>query len=260
MLVKGGIFLSANKLKLKSKRSPLPFRYAILISLLVFIFATALGLWLVNEGIKPTLMSYAENQTKKISTLVINRAVTEKIARVRDINEILTVEPNDTSGKSTKFNTEIINRIVTDTTTIIQEQLRAIEKGEMNASDLPDEIAGEIKNSNNNKGIIYSIPLGQATNNALLGNLGPKVPIRFHAIGGVRPTIHSKVEPFGINNAYVEVILQIEVTVQIIVPFATKQQIVKRNIPIAMGIIQGDVPQFYNKNSDTTPSIDTISQ
>ncbi len=35
-------------------------------------------------------------------------------------------------------------------------------------------------------GIVFFVPIGQATNIPLLGNLGPKIPIRFHVIGDVQ--------------------------------------------------------------------------
>ena len=35
-------------------------------------------------------------------------------------------------------------------------------------------------------GIVFFVPIGQASNIPLLGNLGPKIPIRFHVIGDVQ--------------------------------------------------------------------------
>ncbi|MEW8987205.1 MAG: sporulation protein YunB [Bacillus sp. (in: firmicutes)] len=40
--------------------------------------------------------------------------------------------------------------------------------------------------------------------------------------------------------------VQVEVKVQIIIPFATEIITVKEDVPVATGLIKGEVPQFYN--------------
>ena len=45
----------------------------------------------------------------------------------------------------------------------------------------------------------FLVPLGRVTDNALLGNLGPSVPIEFLVIGDVESDIKTKVVEFGIN-------------------------------------------------------------
>ncbi|SIG88896.1 sporulation protein YunB [Mycobacteroides abscessus subsp. abscessus] len=56
---------------------------------------------------------------------------------------------------------------------------------------------------------------------------------------------------------YVEVLVRLDVQVQIIIPFATKIITVQEDVPVAIGIIPGDVPQFYNGGGgDSAPSIE----
>ena len=64
--------------------------------------------------------------------------------------------------------------------------------------------------------------LGRRQEFRYLGNLGPKIPIRFHVIGDVQANVVASIEEFGINNAYIEVNILLKVNVQIIVPLATK--------------------------------------
>jgi sporulation protein YunB len=100
------------------------------------------------------------------------------------------------------------------------------------------------------------VPLGQATNMALLGNLGHKIPVRFHAIGEVRPDVKIDPKPMGINNTWIDVAIHLEVSVQIITPFATEITKLEQKIPVGGRLIQGEVPQFYNNGgSGITPSI-----
>lgn len=239
----------------KRRRGPLPFRYVLLLTTVFFIFSTVLGLWIVNTGIKPTLVSYAETQTRKISAMVISKAINNKVANVIDINEIIESGPVDSKGaNTTKFNTEIINRVLAETTNLVQLNLKEAEKGNLEALELPNEVELE-KVEKEGEGITFSVPLGQATNNALLGNLGPRIPIKFVSIGDVRSNVNTRVEPYGINNVFVEVSIHITVNVQIIIPFATTVTTVEQDVPVAMGYIQGEVPQFYNGEGGTSPSL-----
>lgn len=238
--------------------SPMPIRYVWFISMILFIGFTVLGLWVINTGIKPTLINYAEFQTKKIGALVINKAVNKEIANVMDINEIIENVPTDSAEMvTTQFNTEIINRVQVETTELVQEHLRAIERGDLSVLRSLTELDLDLEESEEMEGIVYTVPLGQATGNALLGNLGPKIPIRFQAVGSVMSNVKSNIREFGINNAFVEVSIRITVNVQIIVPFATKVTTIEQDIPVAMGLIRGQVPEIYNVGGgDMAPSLE----
>lgn len=70
------------------------------------------------------------------------------------------------------------------------------------------------------------------------------------------PMSKKTIQPFGINNALVEIAVHIEVNVQVVIPFATKPATVSTDIPIAMRIIQGEVPNFYNNGGNSDPSFE----
>jgi sporulation protein YunB len=254
----GDINLAKFHSGVRKRKGPLPFRYVFLLSFVIFMFSTAFGLWIINKGIQPTLIAYAESKTEQIATLVINKAVNQKIAEDLDVNELIITE-QDSNEKITliKFNPTIVTRVLSETTNVVQRSLNEVEDGNLNALEFISDI--EIKTSEEAKaqGIIYEIPLGQATKNALLGNLGPKIPIRFMPIGEVSSDIVTSTKEFGINNAWLQVAVKIRVNIQIIVPFATKQKTVTTEIPIGMAVLPGDVPEFYNGGKDAvSPSIE----
>ena len=51
----------------------------------------------------------------------------------------------------------------------------------------PDDIEYDPQAMEEQGGVVFFVPIGQATDIPLLGNLGPKIPIRFHVIGMSRP-------------------------------------------------------------------------
>jgi hypothetical protein len=54
---------------------------------------------------------------------------------------------------------------------------------------------------------------------------------------------------------FVTVSIEIQVNVQIIIPFGTKEAMVQQTVPIAIGLFPGEVPQFYNNSGQVNPSI-----
>jgi sporulation protein YunB len=233
-------------------RGPLPLQYVFIITFIFFILSTVGGLWIVNKGITPTLVAYAESKSREIANLVLTNAVNKKIASVMDVQEIIYT---DNEG-SYKYNAEIISRVMSEIHNAAQINLNEAEEGNIKDLQFLTDVEIDEEGTNEDEGIVYTIPLGQATDNVLLANLGPQVPIRFHVVGSVSANLKDEVVPWGINNAMVNIYVQLEVKVQTIIPFATKETTVKQDVLIAKGNIEGDVPEFFNSGGDTSPSIE----
>ncbi|QOY38015.1 sporulation protein YunB [Anaerobacillus isosaccharinicus] len=230
----------------RPKRGPLPFRYVFLISFLIFIVLTAQGLVLVEAGIRPTLIEIAKTETQRIATIAINEAVRKKTLENNDMDKLIDIK-QDNNGRiiSAHFNSIIVSRVLQETTLNVQRFLNDVSKGNIKDLAIPDGIEVD-QDTYQQHGIIHMIPLGQATNNALLGHLGPKVPVRLTAIGDVKSQIHEEILSIGINNAWISLSIEITVDVRVVIPFATDTKEVTTLIPVGMIYIQGDVPQFFH--------------
>lgn len=238
------------------RRGPLPLRYVWLITLAFFIFSTVIGFWIVNRGVEPILMRYAESQTRNIAALVINNAINKTTKNISGSSDVIQMVPSG-NGKmgNAKLNTKLINEVLAETTAEIQKNLRTVEQGDLLSLEQSTNVKVENNTSDTADGLVWYVPLGVATNIALFGNLGPKIPVRFSAIGDITPDVKVNSKPMGINNTWIDVSVQIEVDVQILTPFATKITKLKQTIPVGGSLIQGDVPQFFNGGGSTLPSI-----
>ncbi|KFN01941.1 sporulation protein YunB [Bacillus clarus] len=225
------------------RKGPLPFRHVLFISFIIFLLMTLQGLWIVNKSIQPTLIKYGETQTHKMATVVMTKAVKDRMNEGFDVDSLMKVQ-NDKNGKvsTIDLNTKQVNEILTSTTSYIEKYLHQVEKGDMKALGLSEK-----------SGVSMSVPLGRITDNALLGNVGPDIPINFTTIGHVNTDIKQKIEPQGINNTAIKIIMEVEVTLQVIIPFRTKEITVKQNIPIATRIVQGEVPAYYGSGGVAIP-------
>lgn len=225
---------------------PLPFRYVMLLSFVFFLATSAVGVLLVNKGIEPTLMRYAESETRNIASLVINRAITKRTTNVGEDNQVIhIIENSDGTKQNFQLNTDLINRVLAETTAQIQKNIKAAKQGKLAQLEQITDVEIDTQDTDENA-IVWYFPLGLASNITLLGNLGPKIPVKFHAIGEVEPDVHIDTKGIGINNTLVNVTVEIEVSVQIITPFATKITKLKQSIPVGTTMVEGQVPQFYN--------------
>lgn len=111
------------------------------------------------------------------------------------------------------------------------------------------EITNDILNSisvieNSNQGIYY-IPIGVLYNTTILNYLGPKVPFKIELIGSINNETSINVKEYGINSSLVELLLNIEINMQVIMPFRSKRITVNKSIILDSKIIQAEVPNYY---------------
>lgn len=229
-------------------------RYVLLLTFVFFIFSTAAGLWVINKELKPTLMSYAKSETRNMATLVINQAVEKQFEQAKTDDLFRTI-PNTDGSNNIQLDTEGINRKQAEIVDLIYKNIKEAEKGDFSTLESLTDIKMVEDKTKESDGIVFAVPLGRATNNAILGNLGPDIPVEFSAIGDVQTDVKTNVIEFGINGGVIEVLIEVTVNMEVIVPFATDTTVVTRNIPIGMGVFRGDVPQFYNGSGQTSPAI-----
>lgn len=200
----------------------------------------------MEKGIRPTLIDIAKMETQILGTEAINDAISKKIVEQIDMDQLIIID-KDAEGyiSSVTFNSTIYTRVLSEATNRVQRYLRMMEQGRVHELSMPEGVDVEWhEHSYGQDGIIHSIPLGQATNNALLAHLGPQIPIRFSAIGDVKANMREKFEPIGINNTAITLYIDLQVDVQVIIPFATDTEVVATSIPIGFMFVQGRVPEY----------------
>lgn len=203
----------------------------------------------ISQKIAPSVTKYAISEVKRLSTLVINDSINKDIANM-NLDNIFNIERNNANEVVTiDLNTKVINKLLTSVNKTIQTNLKKVENGQI--SDLDDyfEDFSDIDYEEIQDGIIYYIEAGTFTGDFLLNNIGPKIPIKFKTTGHVISEVNSNVKEYGINNAMIEVKIQVSVTMIINMPFVSKEVNVNTEVPIIMKIIQGTIPEYYLGNN-----------
>ncbi len=208
--------------------------------------ALFLSFKIINTKVTPVLLTYAESKATKIATLLITQAVNDKVLNMMDVEDIVTTSKDDGGFvREVDVNPISVNKLLNQITNYVQEYLEKVEAGNIDSLGVSDTIFSNYDLHKLKQGIIYEIPSGVVFKNSLLSNLGPKIPVRINLVGDVTSDIQTKVSNYGINNVFLEVIVYVEVSMQVLLPFASKTVQANTSIPIVMKIIEGSVPNFY---------------
>ncbi len=227
----------------------------VIIILILIIIATAIFINYYSKKAIPLLLSYAEAETKKLTILVINKAVTKQINNI-DMDEVFEIKYNSEGEiQLIDFNSKNTAKILSTMTSLVELNLRAIEEGKIDMLELPENSLSDYNLELLEKGIILEIPLGIVTNSALLYNLGPKVPVKLSLVGDVSTGFSTEVIEYGINNALLKLMIDIKVDTKIILPIISNTIKVDCSIPISIKMIQGKIPNYYIDGFTTKSNI-----
>ncbi len=240
------------KMKLKYR---LKFSNIIVLIIIIISISVLLLFKLFNNRLKPIFITIANSEAKKISTLIINDAVGKQLASSLTVENLFNIS-KDNNGNITSIdlNSMIVNKVLTTTTSTAILNLKLLEEGKIEQLELPDSVIVSYDKNDLKKGIIYNIPTGVVFGNTILSNIGPKIPVKFSLIGSVTSNINTKITNYGINNALIEVYVDLTVELEVILPLMTDNIEVTSSIPIAIKLIQGNIPSYY-ANALNSPSL-----
>lgn len=225
----------------------------VLIAFLIF-SCTFFIFHLLNKFISPILLDYAEIETTKLSTLIINKAVENQVSNnFKPEDMIKTTSNKNGEIVSVDFDTNIVNQSLVSINNTIQTNLKYLEEGKLSLIDMPDINTNyDLKESSS--GVIYQIPFGVITDTPIIADIGPKIPVKTSLIGSVISNVRTEITPYGINNALLKVYIEVTVTEQVILPFISKRINISLEVPVLMKLINGNIPDVYGGNySVTTP-------
>lgn len=246
------------RIHLKKHRKHKKINILIIVVMLVLV-SVIISLNKINKAFSPILIETAELEINKFSTIVINRAISQVLEDKINTDEIFSTALDEKGNVQTvDFNPIVVNQVLNVATTVVQNNLRMLEEGNLDNIEIYDRDIGAGQIDKLKKGIITEIPIGVIFKNPILSNIGPRIPIRIHYFGDVNSNIKTKITPYGINNALVEVGIHLEMTAQIILPFLTKKMNLECDIPLAIKMIQGNIPNYYGSGLLKDSSIYSI--
>lgn len=246
------IFFKRNK-KVKNRT-----KNFIILTITGLIIAVTFVFRIINQKVSPVLLEYAELETRKVASVVINSAINKEVSKTINLDNLFIIS-KDSSGdiNTIDFNPIEVNKLLAKTTEIIQNNLKNLEDGKIENLDLPNSnyLSEE---EDLKRGIIFEIPSGLVFNNLFLNNLGPKIPVRLNLVGDIISEITTNVSNYGINNALIEIRINLKLTEQVLLPITSNRIEIEVSVPIALKIIQGTVPNYYLNGLSGSSSVVAI--
>lgn len=232
------------KIYLKRKRKISKKKLVIFLGIILIISILYL-LNLINKKLTPIFIESAEIELNKISTIIVNNAISTALSKEVENLDIFEIIKNSNDEIQTiDFNPIAVNKVLNVVTIAVQNDLLYLKNGNLDSIKIKQEFSEErIKDLK--QGIIVKVPIGSITSNTLFSNLGPKIPIKLSYIGDVNSNIVTKISQYGINNAMVEVGVKVDVVAQIVLPFTIKKTVFTYEMPLVIKMVQGTVPNYY---------------
>lgn len=193
-----------------------------------------------TEKSKNILIEYAKSKSIEISTIIINESLKESILN-QELNEMLKIEKNSNDEIiGVTFDNNKSNKVLYDVNNSMIKNIKNIK----NNGDF--RVNSESKNTIfDSKNMIYQIPFNVINEKPILIGIGPKIPFKIEILSSSTNNILTNIKEYGINNSLVELLLEMNINVQIILPFTSENTSINKQIPISTKIIQGKIPDYY---------------
>lgn len=191
-------------------------------------------------------MNYAVSEIKNKTIKLINDVVSEELSNISDLDELMYITKNSNDDiQMIDFNSSNVNKILNLITNNLINKLNT----QKNA------FFDNYKINKYNEGNIYEIPMGVISNNIFLSNLGSKIPLKLNVVGDVFANVNTKIKEYGINNALVEISIDVNITERVIIPFMSNDIKVSLAVPVSLKLIQGNIPIYYGNVFEKKSSI-----
>ena len=219
--------------KYRTKKSKIKI-YLILflvLSFLLFLFIEKIG-----SNLSDYYLDYSKREAIEIIDNAFNRAVNKEVLEKMKNSDLYSISRNsDNEIEMIDYDSylvnDLLNKISNNTYNIVKKEERSY------------------------KDASFYIPVLSITNNPLLVDKGPKIPVRMHAVGSVISGVRTKVKDCGINSSLIEMSVHIEITEKVILPVTSDVIKVENDIPLSYKIVRGKVPTYYGESLNKNSSI-----
>jgi sporulation protein YunB len=221
-----------------------------LIIFVIIIFITYLLLRNFNKLVTPKLINVATSSINKLNeSILLNYTLSDMYENI-DLDEVIDIVKNSNDEIiSVDFNLKEVYSSLAIITKYLHESLNSEEIREKYLEYYDEEI------SSKNDSIVLMMPMGIASNNIYVANLGPRIPVKISYIGYLSTNIRIKLENYGINMVLSSIYIDCSITNSYIIPSKKESITSDYSILVSSKIISGDVPEYYGGVIEKSSSI-----
>ncbi|MBD5391114.1 hypothetical protein HDR67_03830 [bacterium] len=193
-----------------------------LLLILFLVFAGKFSLSYFSEAIQV----YTESLVIGYATEVIDEGVSRGVIELLDGKSVL-CESYDTSGKVSYAYVDVktVNYLRNNISRYVASCIDIINQGETFKT--------------------VELPLGYFFGLNYFYSKGIRVPIHLEVVGNQDVAIEKSVENYGINTTVLQLNMVISLKIRSVIPFQSKTIETKISIPVALEILNNDIPYFF---------------
>ena len=207
--------------------------YTFLIAITIFILAMIMY-FNISLKASPKLIDIASVKLNNYNNELIMKFITADVLTKNSLNDIIDlVKNNKDEIVAINYNMDLTYGILKNVSESLEQGLNSNFSKYLNT-----------ESSNVENGIIMYYPLGVATDNVFINNLGPKVPVKISFLTSLVTGIKTDVSNYGINNVKMSIYVNVDVTNNIIVPLVSKSVTNHYEVLLASKIVMGSVPSY----------------
>ena len=196
------------------KKVKIRFLIIIICTLIIFIFYS------INKNLSPAIIAVADSELRARTLDIINTNIqTIYDEEFKDIDLVSVEKDSNDKIVMVKADTVRLNTLATKISLKGQDELEKMGK------------------------VGFKIPLGYVSKVSILSYLGPDIIVKMRPIGRVEVSYESVFESAGINQTRLKIYMSVKSTMQIILPFESRDLEVVNNVPVCEAIIVGEIPR-----------------
>lgn len=196
------------------KKVKIRFLIIIICTLIIFIFYS------INKNLSPAIIAVADSELRARTLDIINTNIqTIYDEEFKDIDLVSVEKDSNDKIVMVKADTVRLNTLATKISLKGQDELEKMGK------------------------VGFKIPLGYVSKVSILSYLGPDIIVKMRPIGRVEVSYESVFESAGINQTRLKIYMNVKSTMQIILPFESRDLEVVNNVPVCENIIVGEIPR-----------------
>ena len=205
---------------------------------------SSLVIWYFGNLLGDNLIRSAELEVNRFTSIIVNNSVRKYLNENQDI-EVVEIIRNGDRIEVIRYNTGVVNEISMDISNAIEQDINYMITGDFERIDFSSSKISASYYDKIDDGLVLGISIGNITGNSLLANVGPRIPLKIEMVSNVNVEIKNEVTEYGMNNALMEVFLEITVNPVIVMPFMSEEIKVVNKVPLSTEIIQGEIPEGY---------------
>ncbi|PKM95522.1 MAG: sporulation protein YunB [Firmicutes bacterium HGW-Firmicutes-1] len=198
-------------------------RFKSMFTLILFMAFIVLIVRYIENELMPTVVAMSNMKVSTMSNSIINKAVDETFEEYNASTEGLVTYYYNEKGEVISFgvNTVLINQMNSEIVDKINKQIESFDKE------------------------VLSIPIGRLLGESVFSNFGPNINVSILPYGKVTTNYKSSFVATGINQINHRIWIDVEMTIQIVVPLNKTQVEVCQELTLVDRVINGNVPDQY---------------